>query len=363
MKVLLIGGTGTISYDTTELCISRGYDVYLFNRGHRNIFHEENVHYLKGDINNVTAAKEILSGYHFDVVVDYLTYDLDTLKGRTDLFCDKTEQYIFISSATVFPPQDDVITETSKPGNDNWSYSRNKRSCEEFLRNGKFPFKFTIVRPYVTYGDRRIPFPIISKKSCWNLLYRITNDMPILMCDDGNQKITLTHTRDFAIGIAGLFCNEKAYGEDFNIVGNDVYTWNDVIRVVENSVGKKAKVVYVSSDILGKKISSLREELLFDKAGNHSFDNKKIKEVVPDFEPRIDLNAGLSHTIENLLNDETLHIPDETWNAMEDVLCKKYGDYEIKVDIRERWIYYNKENRIIVRVKRYVKKILGYAKK
>ena len=97
MQVLLIGGTGTLSSDTTRLCIQKGYEVYLFNRGHRNIFSGDNVHYLIGDINNFEQAKNIIRDYQFDVVVDYLTFSVDILKSRINLFNEHCKQYIFIS--------------------------------------------------------------------------------------------------------------------------------------------------------------------------------------------------------------------------------------------------------------------------
>ncbi|MFW6273796.1 MAG: NAD-dependent dehydratase, partial [Halanaerobium sp.] len=36
MKVLFIGGTGTISQAVSELAVKKGIDLYLFNRGNNN---------------------------------------------------------------------------------------------------------------------------------------------------------------------------------------------------------------------------------------------------------------------------------------------------------------------------------------
>ena len=354
MKVLLIGGTGTLSIDTTQLCIDRNYEVYLFNRGHNNTLTADNLHYITGNINETENARKLIENYSFDVVVDYLTFDKETLKKRIEVFSGKTKQFIFISSATVYPPQSGRINENCPIGNDGWIYSKKKRICEEYLRGANLPFEFTIVRPYVTYGIKRIPFPIISKKSCWNLVNRIQKGLPILMCGDGNQKITLTHTRDFAVGITGLFLNPKAYGEDFNIAGETTYTWNEVIHIIERHTGKKAKVVYVKTEILANEISSLREEILFDKGRSRSFDNSKLREAVPEFEEKTNLYKGLGETVDFLISDTSVHINDSIFHATEDVLCKKHGGNS-KPAFKQYIQYYWYENVFIQKVKKKLK--------
>ena len=37
MRVLFIGGTGVISTEVSKLCIENGIDLYLLNRGNREI--------------------------------------------------------------------------------------------------------------------------------------------------------------------------------------------------------------------------------------------------------------------------------------------------------------------------------------
>lgn len=356
MKVLLIGGTGTLSSDTTQLCIDRGYDVFLLNRGNRNVFEAENLHYLIGNINDVENTKKVLSEYSFDVVIDYLTYDVETLKKRIAVLGSLVKQYIFISSATVFSGSKGIIDENSPLDNDGWIYSKKKHLCEEYLHNMELPFQYTIVRPYVTYGNRRIPFPIISKNSFWNLIYRIENRLPILMCGDGNQMVTLTHTRDFAVGICGLFLNEQAYGESFNIVGNNVYTWNDVIRIIEDTINEKAIVINVPTEQLADEIYTLREELLFDKANSHIFNNEKILRVVPEFKSDITLDVGLRETIHNLCTTSSLHQVDEYWNAMENVLCKRHGYRNVRVTFRQRYLYLTREVGLMQKLKKLIKR-------
>lgn len=358
MKVLLIGGTGTLSADTTRLCIARGYEVYLINRGHRNHFNGSNIQYLIGDINDEESAVSAIGEHRFDVVVDYLTYTLDILKLRIKLFKNRTKQYIFISSATVYPVSSQVISEKDPIGNKEWIYSRNKQICEEYLMENadKLLFHYTIVRPYITYDCKRIPFPIISKNSNWNLLYRIENELPILIPDDGDQRVTLTSTKDFAVGITGLFLNEKAYEEVFNVVGDEVVSWNEVVRIIENKLGKKAVPVYVNARELSERIPGLAGELLCDKAHTHIFDNRKLQNTVPEFVTAVKAADGIGETIDYLQKEESLHVVDQEWNAVEDILCKRYGCKNVKITFRKRWSYFRKQNKFVLFVKKIIKR-------
>ena len=56
MKILFIGGTGTISMAITRLLAERGDELYLLNRGNRNYGLPENVHIIKCDINDEEDA-------------------------------------------------------------------------------------------------------------------------------------------------------------------------------------------------------------------------------------------------------------------------------------------------------------------
>jgi len=107
-----------------------------------------------------------------------------------------------------------------------WSYCREKAGCEkylEMLRDLDPDFCYTVVRPYVTYGRTRIPFPLIPARH-WTIAERIQKGKPILLPALENQIITLTHSGDFAKAFLGLCANPKAYGEAFHITSGIKYT-------------------------------------------------------------------------------------------------------------------------------------------
>lgn len=93
MKVLFIGGTGTISTACTALAAERGIDLYLLNRGQRPADVPPGVRLLTGDINDDPAGvKALLAEHSFDVVVDWIAFTPDQVERDIDMFAGRTGQ-------------------------------------------------------------------------------------------------------------------------------------------------------------------------------------------------------------------------------------------------------------------------------
>ncbi len=177
MKVLLIGGTGILSTDIVKEALNQNYDVYVVNRGHRNT--DNRVKVIIGDIRKVKQIQQKIENLYFDVVIDFLSFNEKQLKNTLEIFNQKCDQFIFISSATVYrkTKKGELITEKTELKNEEWDYAVNKIKCEKFLRENyeKTGQCYTIIRPYVTYSNRRIPFAIIPPTQQWTLANRILN--------------------------------------------------------------------------------------------------------------------------------------------------------------------------------------------
>ena len=79
MKVLLIGGTGTISSAITRLLVKKGHEVYILNRGTRNDTLPEGVKTICADINNEAEAAEKLAKEVQDLfMTDYFRVYVNT---------------------------------------------------------------------------------------------------------------------------------------------------------------------------------------------------------------------------------------------------------------------------------------------
>jgi nucleoside-diphosphate-sugar epimerase len=150
MKVLFIGGTGIISSASSRLALERGIDLYHLNRGKTAALRPvSGVKPLIADINDEGAVISALGDLHFDAVVDWIAFTPDQIERDIRLFAGRCDQFVFISSASVYqtPPRSWPVTEDIPADNPFWEYSRNKIACELLLHSAGPDFAFTIVRP------------------------------------------------------------------------------------------------------------------------------------------------------------------------------------------------------------------------
>jgi nucleoside-diphosphate-sugar epimerase len=86
MRVLFIGGTGTISTACTALAAQRGIELTLLNRGQRKVDVPAGVEVLTGDINNDRSGVEALvKDRHFDVVVNWIAFTADQIERDIEI--------------------------------------------------------------------------------------------------------------------------------------------------------------------------------------------------------------------------------------------------------------------------------------
>ena len=295
MKILFIGGTGNISLSISQELLKRGEDLYLLNRTG---YHPETseAKFLKADINDAT---EQLQGHEWDVVVNWVAFTAEDIARDIQLFKGKTQQYVFISSASCYqnPGPTPFITERTPLENPYWQYSRDKIEAEGLLLQAyaQDQFPATIVRPSLTY-DRVIPLPIGGWLE-YNIVQRIKDGRPIVVHGDGTSLWTNTHALDFAKGFIGLLGRTEAIGEDYQITGDEFLSWNEFHQLTAKALGKEANIVHVTSDRICEIDPEYAGTLLGDKTASAMFDNSKIKKLVPEFKATIPFAEGIKRTL------------------------------------------------------------------
>ena len=306
MKILFIGGTGTISMAITRLLAKQGHDLYLLNRGNRSSELPSGVKTIIADINNEEETAKKLEGMTFDCVGEFIGFVPEQLERDFRLFKDKTKQFIYISSASAYqkPPKGYVITEETPLENPYWEYSRNKIACEKLLmdlyKNEGFPV--TIVRPSHTYDERSVPLGVHGTGGSWQVVKRIKEGKPVIIHGDGTSLWTITHNSDFAKAYVGLIGNPKAIGEAFQITTDESVSWNEIYGAIAEALGVELKPYYVSSQTLCDMSSyDFLGSLIGDKSNSVVFDNSKVKALVPDFHCGISAREGIKMTVKNVL--------------------------------------------------------------
>lgn len=306
MKILLIGGSGTISSAVTQKLVSENHQVFVLNRGNNNDRLPSSVHVLVADMANENDVAEIIKDHFFDAVCEFIAFHPSQIERDIRLFSEKTNQYVFISSASAYhkPSVNPYITEGTSLANPYWQYSRDKIACEEVLWNAyrKNNFPMTIVRPSHTYDERHIPLGVHGKKGFWQVIQRMLENKPVIVQGDGTSLWTLTHNTDFAEGFVGLLGNPKALGEAFHITSDESLTWNQIYQEIAKALHVPLKLYHVTSDFLSAvgKQYDFEGSLIGDKSTTVIFDNSKLKSVVPTFSAKVPFRKGVRLTLEYL---------------------------------------------------------------
>ncbi|HZC27196.1 MAG TPA: SDR family oxidoreductase [Actinopolymorphaceae bacterium] len=321
LKVLFIGGTGTISTASGERAVATGIDLTILNRGatkHRSV--PAGAELLTADIRDPASVRSALGDREFDVVVDFVAFTPDHVQTDVDLFTGRTGQYVFISSASAYqtPPGRLPIVESTPLRNPHWQYSRNKIACEVLLveayRESGFPA--TIVRPSHTYDQTSIP-----TMGHWTDIHRMRQGQEVVVHGDGTSLWALTHSVDFAKAFVGLLGHPKAVGESFHITSDEVLCWNEIYTALGVAAGAgEPRLVHIASDTIVAAEPNLEGALLGDKAHSVMFDNAKVKALVPDYVATIPFAAGVREIIEWYDAHPERQQVDDAMNALFDKL-------------------------------------------
>ena len=322
MKILLIGGTGTISSAITRQLAEGGHELWLLNRGSRKDEVPAGVRQVICDVNDEAEVLRQLGDQVFDAVCEFIGFLPSQVARDIRLFDGRTRQYVYISSASAYkkPASSHVITEGTALANPYWEYSRNKIACEELLmktyREEGFPV--TIVRPSHTYCERAVPVSVHGLQGSWQVLRRMQEGKPVLVQGDGSSLWTLTWNEDFARGFIGLLGNPKAIGEAFQIMSDEQLTWNQIYQCVANALGVTFKPYYVSSEFLAAvapKAWDFTGNLLGDKSVTVVFDCTKLKRAVPGFCATTRFDEGVRRCVAYIQNHPELQVEDPEFDA------------------------------------------------
>ena len=328
MKVLFIGGTGNISTAVTELAAARGIDLTLLRRGQREAVLPANVRTITADIADEAAVARALGNQTFDAVVDWIAFTTADIDRDIRLFRGRTNQYIFISSASAYqkPVGHYLITESTPLSNPFWQYSRDKIACEERLMKAyrEEGFPITIVRPSHTYGDTQIVLAVNSWQKSWTAVDRMRRGKKLIVPGDGSSLWVVTHNSDFAQGFIGLLGHRQAIGHAFHITSDEAMTWDQYYRITAQAAGVEAQLVHIPSDFISACIPDEVGGLTGDKAASVVFDNSKIKRFVPGYCAKTPFAQGIEKTIAWFDADPRRKQIDDNDNAAWDKIIAAY---------------------------------------
>ena len=325
LKVLFIGGNGIISAASSRLAVERGIDLTLLNRGQSSTRPAiEGVRSIRGDAGDPASVAVAIGANDYDVVANFRSFTPDQVRADVELFTGRTAQYVYISSASAYqkPVARLPITESTPLRNPHWQYSRDKIASEDVLvaayRDSGFPA--TIVRPSHTYDATLVPL-----EGGWTVIDRIRRGQPIVVHGDGTSLWTLTHSTDFAKAFVGLLGNPRAVGDTFQITSDEVLPWDAIAHTLARAAGAEATIVHVASDLIAREIPQWGPGLVGDKAHSVSFDNTKVKSVVPAYVATVPFWQGAREIVDWHDADPARRTIDDDLNTALDNLIATHG--------------------------------------
>lgn len=296
-RILFLGGTGVISAACVARAVEKGHEVTVLNRGETDVRPlSPSVRRVIADLRDPASVRDAIGSQEFDAVAQFLAFTPEHVQADVDLFAGRTEQYVFISSASAYqtPPARLPVTESTPLRNPFWQYSRDKIASEDLLvsayRGSAFPA--TIVRPSHTYDATRLP-----TLGHWTDIARMRAGRPVVVHGDGTSLWTITHARDFAVGFVGLLGNPLAVGDAFHITGDHAPTWNQIYTWLGEAAGVEPLLAHVPSDVIAVAHPPLGPGLLGDKSHSMVFDNSKLKALVPEFGTTVPFWEGAAEMI------------------------------------------------------------------
>lgn len=328
LSVLILGGSGIISNAVARQAAAAGHRLTLLNRGRTRSTGRppapSGARQLLVDVRDRGAVLEALAGESFDVVVTFLGFVPEHVQQDIEIFAGRTQQYIFISSASAYqtPPARLPVTESTPLRNPYWQYSRDKIACEDLLtatyRNSGFPI--TIVRPSHTYDPTMVPFD-----GGWTVVDRMLRQLPVIVPGDGTSLWTITHHTDVARALVGLFGQTRALGEAFHITSDEAPTWNELYRTIGRAAGVEPNLLHVPSESIAGMDADLGAALLGDKANSMIFDNSKIRALVPGWRAEVPFAQGAREIVAWHRADPSRQRIDPQMNALFDRIAARYA--------------------------------------
>jgi 2'-hydroxyisoflavone reductase len=253
-SILVLGGTGFIGPHIVTTALARGHKVTLFNRGKTNPGLFPDVEKLRGDRD---GKLEALVGRTWDAVVDPSGYVPRIVKMSAELLAPNVQQYIFVSTVSVYAPGAPVGADETAPlekmadptsedikGNGFRNYGALKALSEQ-AAEAAMPGRVANIRPGLIVG----PGDMTGRFTHWPS--RLADGGDVLCPGDGSTPVQFIDGRDLGDWIVHLVETNgvgtmNAFGPAKPI------TMKEVIAACNAAAGNKANPVWVDWQFLEK---------------------------------------------------------------------------------------------------------------
>ncbi|MEQ8757733.1 MAG: NAD-dependent epimerase/dehydratase family protein [Coleofasciculus sp. G1-WW12-02] len=287
MRILIMGGTRFIGVYLSKILVEQGHEVVLFNRGNKPA-PVEGVEQIHGDRKDATQLKEKLSGQAFDAIFDNNGRELSDTQPLVEIFKDKVQHFVYMSSAGVYLQSDQMPHLEGDPV-DPKSRHKGKHETEAYLEAQGIPF--TAIRPTYIYGPQNY-----NDLEAW-FFDRIVRDRPILIPNSGLFITQLGHCKDLARAMSLVLGNQQAIGQIYNVSGDRYVTFDGLANACIVAAGKSPD----DFDLLhyNPKKFDFGKRKGFPLRTQHFFADVHKAKTQLNWEPEYDLISGLKDSFQN----------------------------------------------------------------
>jgi nucleoside-diphosphate-sugar epimerase len=288
MRVLVIGGTEFISLHLVRALLRENHEVVVLNRGRRPERAPAGVRTLVADRKDGPALARALAGQPFDALVD-ITYAPTTgadVEALLAALGGRIGHAVFVSTGRVYDHGRPMPLAEDAPRTLYWGeYAKLKIEGEDaYLRSG---LPATIVRPTHVYG------PLNTRNNETFFFDRLLRGRPILVPGDGGWLRQFGHVEDLADAMAAMLGDRRAFGQAYNVTGEEVVTQVGFVDLVAEVAKRPATFVYAAKAPFG-------QNLAYDCHAVYT--TAKIRRDL-GLRPRYTLASGLAQTLEWYLRE------------------------------------------------------------
>ena len=271
MNILITGGAGFIGSNLAEKLIKDHNIIVIdnFNDYYSPAIKENNIKEIlknpkyklyRADVRNIEEIKPVFSENSIDCVVHiaasagvrasikepdlFIKNNICATVNVLELMKDfNVKKLVFASSSSVYGnckaekfSEDLKITEPISP------YAATKSACEQFIYTFSklYDIQAVCLRFFTVYGRRQRPDLAISK-----FVNLIKQDKPIPVYGDGTTFRDYTYIDDILSGIKSAIYYNKTPYEIINLGGGEPVTLIDMIKTIEQVLGKKAQIEWL----------------------------------------------------------------------------------------------------------------------
>ena len=288
MRVLVIGGTEFISLHLVQSLLRDRHDVVLLNRGRHPERAPAGVRTIVCDRKNGTALKTMLAGERFDGLVDiaYAPTTGEDVEALLVALGGRLGHAIFVSTGRVHDHALPMPLAEDAPRTLYWGeYAKLKIAGEDAYTRSGVPA--TVIRPTHVYG------PLNTRNNETFFFVRLLRRRPILIPGDGGWLRQFGHVEDLADAMAAMLGDHRAFGQAYNVTGEEVVTQLGFVDLIAEVVNRPATFVYAPKAPCG-------QNLVYDCHAVYT--TAKIRRQL-GIRPRFTLAAGLAQTFDWYLRE------------------------------------------------------------